>query len=109
MSGRQGTQRRGESAAQAGGKGVARVLSSYSHGVLPFLSAEDYGGLIEPIPGLPCLIPLWRTKGRFTASYKHTVTGSRAVWEYGSHEAFENFESRCEREPEPLAGVPAKR
>ena len=120
MSGRQGTQRRGESAAQAGGKGVARVLSSYSHGVfmvfswyshgvLPFLSAEDYGGLAEPIPDLPCLIPLWRTKGSFTASYKHTVTGSRAVWEDGSHEAFESLESRCEREPESLAGAPSKR
>src|ERR1035441_5754494 len=49
------------------------------------------------------------TTGSLPASYKHTATGSRAVWEDGSHEAFERLESRCEREPEPLAGTPAMR
>ena len=88
---------------------ILMVFSWCSHGILPFLSAEDYGGLTEPISGLPRLIPLWRTKGSFTASYKHTATGSRVAWEDGSHEAFESLECRCEREPEPLAGAPAKR
>src|ERR1035437_10271846 len=70
---------------------------------------QDYDGLTEPIPGLPRLIPLWRTRGSFTAPYKHTATGSPGGWGGGGHEAFESLASRCEREPEPLAGTPAKR